>query len=135
MMLLYERLKEEMQKYPDSRIRDENASITYTELLSQAERLGRTLKKPKYGILCKSELYAAIAILACFYAKSTGVLLSYRYGSQHNQKIIEKMKVSHLITENGIQSLGEAEEEPEDLSDVALIMSTSGTTGSPKGAM
>ena len=133
--MLYEYLKENMLKYPDSTLKDEISCITYKELLELAECLGKTLKHHKYAILCKSELHTAIWLLACFYAKSTAVLLSSRYGEKHNQKIIEQMSVSHLITENGVQMIAEITEEQEDLSEVALIMSTSGTTGNPKGAM
>ena len=45
------------------------------------------------------------------------------------------MKLSYLITEEGINKISDEQNECEDLSDVALIMCTSGTTGKPKGAM
>lgn len=133
--MIYKFLKEHMLRFRESTLRDEKEYITYGELLERAECLGKMLTHHKYGILCESELHTAIAVLACFYAERTGVLLSFRYGEKHNQKIIEKMQVSHLITEDGVQVLSEAAREEEDLSDVALIMSTSGTTGDPKGAM
>lgn len=133
--MLYEYLKENVLKCQNSTLRDEVECITYRELIDRAERLGKTLKHHKYGILCKSEMHTAIALLACFYAKRTAVLLSFRYGERHNQKIIEKIKVSHLITEAGVKIIAEPTQEPEDLSDVALIMCTSGTTGNPKGTM
>lgn len=133
--MIYEYLKKNMLKFQDSTLEDELNCVTYLELLERAECLGKTLDHHKYGILCKSELYTAIALLACFYAKKTAVLLSSRYGEKHNQKIIDRMGVSHLITEDGVRILSKATKECEDLSDVALIMSTSGTTGNPKGAM
>lgn len=133
--MVYEYLKEAMQEFLGSTLMDDSECITYKELLMKAECLGTTLTHHKYGILCRSELYAAIALLACFYAKKTAVMLSFRYGEKHNRKIIKTMQLSHLITEEGVSVISKPEKESEDLSDVALIMGTSGTTGSPKGAM
>lgn len=133
--MVYEYLKGAMQEFSNSTLADDSECITYKELLIRAECLGKTLTHHKYGILCRSELYAAIALLACLYAKKTAVMLSFRYGEKHNRKIIKTMQLSHLITEEGVSVLSKPEKEQEDLSDVALIMGTSGTTGGPKGAM
>lgn len=61
--------------------------------------------------------------------------LSYRYGDSHTRKIIAGMRLSHLLTDKGVEEAAPVGPEPEDLTGVALIMSTSGTTGDPKGAM
>ena len=133
--MLYEYLKERMLDNPLKIIDDGTLSFTYTQIISYAQTFGETLKTNKYGILCKSDLDTAKALLACFYAKKTAVPLSYRYGEKHNNKIIESIGISHLITEKGIEAIKEPRDEIEDLSDVALILCTSGTTGDPKGAM
>ncbi|MCI8371697.1 MAG: acyl--CoA ligase [Lachnospiraceae bacterium] len=133
--MIFEYLKEHMCNYTDSIIRDEERAMTYLELLERAEELGKTLTYHKYGVLCSSELDAAIGVLACFYAGCTAVLLSARYGDKHNQNIMEHIKLPYLITESGIKTIGREVEETEDLSDVGLILCTSGTTGRPKGAM
>ena len=139
--MLYEYIRERMLAAPAQTIGDEERRIPYRELLAEAEALGRRLKKrtdEKYGILCRSELNAARALLACLYAEKTAVPLSFRYGEAHTRKIIEAVGLSLALTDGGIEALGPAfpeTPETEDLSDVALIMSTSGTTGTPKGAM
>lgn len=136
--MLYEYIRERMLAAPAQTIGDEERRISYRELLNEAETLGKRLKErgeAKYGILCRSELNAARALLACLYAGKTAVPLSFRYGETHTRKITEAVRLSHALTDGGIEPLGPAFPETEDLSDVALIMCTSGTTGTPKGAM
>lgn len=133
--MLYEYLKREMLKHPYQTISDESLTITYLDLLNYAETFGKTLTEQKYGILCKSELTTVKALFACLYAQKIAVLMSERYGELHNKKIIETACLSYLITDNGVQKIREDVPETEDLTDVALIMCTSGTTGTPKGAM
>lgn len=133
--MLYDFLKEKMLQYPNQVISNDTESITYRELLEYAETFGKTLTKDKYGLLFDSDLNTAKALLACLYAQKTAVLLSKRYGEAHTQRIIDTVKLSYLITEDGIKHISDEQDECEDLSDVALIMCTSGTTGKPKGAM
>lgn len=133
--MLYDFLKEKMLQYPNQVISNDTESITYRELLEYSETFGKTLTKDKYGLLFDSDLNTAKALLACLYAKKTAVLLSKRYGEAHTQRIIDTVKLSYLITEDGIKHISDEQDECEDLSDVALIMCTSGTTGKPKGAM
>ena len=138
-IIMYKFLCNRMRYYLDKTIQDENEVITYADLLRHAEVFGEELKKQntsKFGILCRSNLNTAKALLSCLYANKTAVPLSYRYGEKHNEKIIDRVGLSHIITENGIEVISNAVSYPDDkLDDVALIMCTSGTTGSPKGAM
>lgn len=133
--MLYDFLKEHMLRYPNQIIANDTESMTYMELIAYAETLGKTLTKEKYGLLFDSDLDTSKALLACLYANKTAVLLSKRYGEAHTQRIMETVKLSYLITENGVEQIADEQEECEDLSDVALVMCTSGTTGKPKGAM
>lgn len=133
--MLYEFLKDKMLQHPNQVISNDTESITYSELLEYAETFGRTLTREKYGLLFDSDLDTAKALLACLCANKTAVLLSKRYGKAHTQRIIDTVKLSYLITEDGVNKISEEQDECEDLSDVALIMCTSGTTGKPKGAM
>lgn len=132
--MIYEYIKKNMLKFPDQTISDEVSEITYKQLIDYAENFGQKLDRSKYGILFKSELEAAKALMACLYAHKTAVMLSHKYGKIHNSKIIDTIKISDLITDDGIVHINDNPEQ-EDLSDVALIMCTSGTTGNPKGAM
>ena len=133
--MLYTFLTERMQQYPQHVLQEQDTTLTYRELITEAQQCAKALTQQKYGILCKSELNTVKALLGCFCARKTAVLMSHRYGEIHNQKIIKQMKVSFVITDEGIQQISQPEEETENLSDVAVILSTSGTTGMPKGAM
>lgn len=133
--MLYEFLKEKMLQYPNQVISNGTESITYRELLEYAENFGKTLKEDKYGLLFGSDLDTAKALMSCLYANKTAVLLSKRYGEAHTKRIVDTVNLSYLITDDGINQIATAKDECEDLSDVALIMCTSGTTGLPKGAM
>lgn len=133
--MLYEFLKNKMLHHLDQVVSNDAESITYRELIEYAESFGETLTKDKYGLLFDSDLNTAKALLACLYAKKTAVLLSKKYGQANIQQIIDTIKLSYLITDDGIKQISNEQEEYEDLSDVALIMCTSGTTGVPKGAM
>lgn len=129
--MLYEFIKSRALAYKSLTVNGTEISAFFREV----EILGKKLTKHKYGILCDDEFNSAKSFLACLYAKKTAVMLSKRYGAEHTKKIIETIEVSHLITDGDIIGITEEKQEKEELSDVALIMCTSGTTGAPKGAM
>lgn len=133
--MLYSYLKERMMENPECTICDETNRITFKQLIELAEEEGSKLSQDKYGILCKTELNSAKAMMACLYAQKTAVLLSERYGELHSEKIINTIGISYLLTDDGVRKISDEKPEVEDLQDVALILCTSGTTGNPKGAM
>ena len=138
MLMLYE-IESRMKRRKNQTILDGKYSFTYSEVLNFISEFTDELKLQKYGILCESELFAGKALLACMKNDITAVMLSRRYGEKYNEKIIENAKLSHVITDEGgelnIKQIAEVQPEPEDLTNVALIMHTSGTTGTPKGVM
>lgn len=107
--------------------------------MEESERFAKRLVDQKYGICCKSDVQSVKAILACLAAGVIAAPLSARYGAVHNRKIIETMGIGDVILdENGmlvIQSTGLRHKRELELEDVAWILSTSGTTGVPKGVM
>jgi len=137
MNILLKYLIEKMNQFPKSTICDKTGSISYSELLVYARQNCQMgiASCAKYGILCKSNINTVKAMFCCLFSGATAVVLSDRYGQAHCDKVIEKTKLSHLITDDGIIEIAKRQPEVEDLSDVAYIMCTSGTTGKPKGAM
>ena len=164
-MLLYEFLRERMVQFPNQTISDENTTLTYSEALSYAENFAEELQRGlrsnsplstllsqlPVGVLCRSELNTGLGLLACFKAGITAVPLSSRYGDTHVERIVRRIGLSHIITdEDGKLSIKQIASNPSVLSSPAnlrfasscfpspapcVIMCTSGTTGAPKGAM
>lgn len=129
-------LKQSLQVYKDQCVHEGRKNLTYTQLLADAEFFARKLKAGyKYGILCRSEMATATAILACIFADAIAVPISIRYGNKHIESIISNIKLSYVIDDNGVNSISEKKAESEDLSNVVAILCTSGTTGTPKGVM
>lgn len=133
--MLYKFLKSKMLQFSNQTISDGTRTITYKELLNEAENYASNLTENKYGILFDSDLDTAKALLACLYARKTAVMLSKKYGDLHTKRIIDAIGLSFIISDEGIQTVETITHEYEDLNDVAIIMCTSGTTGIPKGAM
>lgn len=135
MNILLKYLYERMSKFPNSLIYEENEKITYGELIKFAESHYTYFLNKKYGIVCKGAINTIKAIFCCLFSGATAVIMSDKYGKSYCQKIINKTKISFLIDDYGIKSIAPEIEEKEDISDVAYIMCTSGTTGEPKAAM
>lgn len=137
--MLRERIWERMKHFKNQTLADEKNTLTYGQALVLVESLAKQLKVSKIGVWCDSELHTGIGILACIAAGVTAVPLPARYGENHAGRIIRHTGLSHRITDkNGtleVEQIASVLPETEDLSDTALIMCTSGTTGTPKGAM
>lgn len=138
-MRLWAHIKEAMLRYPNQVVCENQARMTYEELVIFAERFAQKLAGENCcAILCGSEMAAAMALLSCFASGVTVVPLSLRYGEQHCRKILDLVSPTAIITDmdGQLQVLHLTDsayipprEHP------ALIMCTSGTTGKPKGAM
>lgn len=138
-MKLWRYLKNRMQQYLQQTVCEDDATMTYEEIIVFAEEFAKRLKNVKCcAILCQSEMAASMALLSCFAAEVTALPMSQRYGEIHCNKILDVISPDAVITDqNGeiqvIYIRNSAFVEPE--IHPALIMCTSGTTGEPKGAM
>lgn len=138
-MQLWKYIKEAMLQNPNQKVCEKHAEMSYEELVGFAEIFAQKLTQEACcAILCGSEMAASMALLSCFAAGVTAVPLSVRYGELHCNKILDmispsavitdmdgELQVIHIATSNYIKP----QEHP------ALIMCTSGTTGTPKGVM
>ena len=138
-MRLWKYLKDHMLGSSKQTVCENEAEMTYEELVAWAEHFACRLKGYKScAIICNSEMAAAMALLACFAAGVTAIPLSMRYGIKHCEKILHKISPQAVIHDkngglNIIEITDSTYETPR--THPALIMGTSGTTGTPKGAM
>ena len=138
--MLWTKLKSRMIKYQNQIISEGDINITYKKMIVLAEYFAKKISGKKCcGILCRSELNAAIAVMACIAAGVTAVPLSYRYGENHCKKILEAVSPDALILDDKnddltVQNIENSEYKAPSNPPV-LIMCTSGTTGNPKCIM
>lgn len=139
MRMLFQYLKKKMEKFPEKTLSDGERTVTYREILYDAERLAPFIKCRKIGILCRSELNAAAAVLAAAAAGAAAVPMSYQYGVKLIDRIISHTGLSFLLVDDAgflqIKQIRRNTPEKESLGDAAFILCTSGTTGNPKGAV
>lgn len=134
-MKLWNRIRQALLQNPSQTLCERNAAMTYKELAAFAERFAKRLKGERCcAILCRSEMAAAMGLLSCFAAGVTAVPLSLRYGEAHCRKILDFISPSCLVTDTYgelmVTYFGEAKYiRPK--AHPALIMCTSGTTGTP----
>ena len=128
-----------MRKNPYQIICENDNVLTYEEMIAFSEEFAKRLKGINCcAILCKSEMAASMALLSCFAAKVTALPLTQRYGELHCNKILDVISPDAIITDQ------DGDFQIIHISDFkyikpkvrpALIMCTSGTTGTPKGVM
>lgn len=137
--MLWKQIKEDLLKYKTQIVCEEIAEIKFEDLAIFAELFANKIKDKKCcAILCNSEMAASMALLGCFAAGVTAVPLSARYGEQHCNKILDYITPDAIITDKDgelqVISLDTSKFEEPSVHPV-LIMSTSGTSGTPKGVM
>ena len=138
-MTLWQFLRERMLKHPLQTIGEADTKLTYEDTVIFAETFAKKIKGESCcAIYCHSEMAACLSLLACFAAKTTALPLSHRYGAKHCQKILDTVSPTCLITDiQGELSALHITDNYYVAPSVtpALILCTSGTTGTPKGAM
>ncbi len=138
-MNLWKYLKNKMQLNLQQKICENDAAMTFEEMIVFAEEFSKRLKGIKCcAILCQSEMAASMALLSCFAAEVTALPLSHRYGALHCNRILNTISPDAIITDqDGAIQIVYIKDSVYTQPAVrpALIMCTSGTTGMPKGAM
>ena len=137
---MWEYIKNWISQNPKSILFDKNTIISYDELMQTAEKNGNHLKKSlpaktKCAVLCDKGINAAVSVLSCWYAGMVPVPMSKNYGQKHCQNIIDLVEPAAILYDNTIDITCTSLTAEDCLNDVAVIMCTSGTTGTPKGAM
>lgn len=138
-MMLWDFIKSKMLQAPSQTVCEEGAEMSFEELIVYAKIFSKHLQGEKCcAILCGSEMMTAIALLSCFAAEVTAVPLSVRYGALYCNSILDTLEPTAVITDaNGqlqVMHITQSAYQEPDIHP-ALIMFTSGTTGTPKGAM
>lgn len=138
-MILWQYIRAKMLEHPFQVISEDRAQMTFEDLVIWAELFAERLKGLRCcAIFCSSELTAAMSLLACFAADVTAVPLSSRYGASHCNKILDTIDPDGIITDiDGDTTVFNIKDSHyvDPPTSPALIMCTSGTTGTPKGAM
>ena len=138
-MFLWNYIKQSMLKHPSQTISDGNIVLSFKKMVDIVEKGSASLTGEKVcAIICNTELMTGLGVLMCFSAGVTAVPLSSKYGPKHIMKILRSCDPSCLLTdyagEFGLYHIVDTKPHlPKNKP--ALIMWTSGTTGTPKGAM
>ncbi len=138
-MTLWEYIKEKMLKHPTQTVNENGASMTFEELCIFAESYAQKLTADYYGILCNSEMAAAMALLSCIAAGKPAVPMPVRYGEAMYRKVWDSSDPPCIITDvdGGLKVIPVSTDSHPDPTrkDTAVILFTSGSTGIPKGIM
>ncbi|MCE9508584.1 MAG: amino acid adenylation domain-containing protein [Alphaproteobacteria bacterium] len=134
------------RQYPDAiAVKEDNKTLTYSQLAALAAALGENLKKKGVTLetpvaleMEKSAEYI-IALLGCWYAGAAFVPLPPSLPQKRRDYIIRHADIRHAVSAYDIKALqpwtGDLHPAEVREDTLAYIIYTSGSTGTPKGVM
>ena len=143
--MIWDYLKSYLERNPYQVLVMGRTMITYKKLICDVEKLANKLGKRIYGILCDFELNYAKALLACFAAGKTAVVLSNR--SEDTKKMVGMFQLKYVLTDenaeihevhvseiyNTLNTSIKPKKCDFPIKETSLILCTSGSTGVKKG--
>lgn len=135
---LWKYVKKSLLKHYDQKLVDDKIIISYSEIIKMVNDYSFIVESEKSCvILCDSQLMEGIAMLTCIYAGVTAIPASVNYGIQHYTNIVETIKPTAIIKNDGkkLYKIKTGLNYAIPPKKTALIMCTSGTSGKPKGVM
>lgn len=116
----------------------DNSTVSYLQLAKLADQYSTTLNKvvPKHSLLAlrfSSTLSAVIAYLAALRSGKALLLLAPDLGDSQTLALMERLQIAALIQSSGEIQLSAYKQKVRP--DCALLLSTSGSSGSPKSVM
>lgn len=116
----------------------DHSTISYLQLAKLADQYSSTLNKvvPAHSLLAlrfSSTLSAVVAYLAALRSGKALLLLAPDLGDSQTQALVERLQIAALIQSSGEIQLTACQQKVR--SDCALLLSTSGSSGSPKSVM
>ncbi|MCR5803683.1 MAG: acyl--CoA ligase [Clostridia bacterium] len=157
MGILWSFIEKCLKSHPDSLIEEYNSEqYTYETMLHNIEShanvlKGHDLSQQKCVIICEKNIKCLEAMLFCWKVGMIPIPVSLHYGIEHCNKIISVTVPNYILVDTdeleleteipvlpieyfALHCSEEYEKDPE-LSDIELMMCTSGTTGLPKSSM
>lgn len=99
--MLWTYIREKMLTNPHKRVSEDDASMSYEEIVVFAESFAAKLNMKCYAVYCQSEFSAYLAILSCFAANVTVVPMSFEDNDSYCHNIVGNIHPQSIITDIG----------------------------------
>ena len=148
-------VKQRMRLYPKSVVSCDQKKVSFSSLIRWAAAASRGLPLvSKCAVLCRREFNTARGLMLCFEAGITAIPLPVKYGGEACEKVWQATGFDLVIVDDpavlellpgyaggvfqldvGLTEATVFSDADRELRQAALVMSTSGTTGTPKCAV